>query len=305
MISKTSVYSLQCLAVYSILFLLVTGHWSLVTVAYAQEESDQQISEFSLAGYAEEGKKSWDLSGKTADIFNEVIKLKNVVGNLYGKTEDVKITAQRGDFNKVQGQVHLEQDVVITTSSGARLTSDSLDWDRKNQVVSTKDKVNITKENMITQATGATGQPNLSQVNLLKEVQVEIYPAKTEAEEVQEEEVTIITCDGPLEIDYAKNVAVFKNNVKVDNKDAIIYSDLMDVFFLREDKQKSEAAQAPGFMGSKIDKIISRGNVKIVKGGNTSYSDEAIYLAVDKKVVLTGSPRLVIYSTEDLKGTLF
>jgi len=36
-------------------------------------ESDQQINDFSLAGYAEKGKKSWDISGKSADIFNEVV----------------------------------------------------------------------------------------------------------------------------------------------------------------------------------------------------------------------------------------
>jgi len=104
---------------------------SLLTVCSAQQESDQQISDFSLAGYGEKGTKSWDLSGKSADIFDNTVKLKDVVGNLYGKEEDVNLTAARGDFDKQDGRVHLEQDVVITTSSGARLTTDSLDWDRK------------------------------------------------------------------------------------------------------------------------------------------------------------------------------
>ena len=48
---------------------------NLVTPVLSAEEkkpqidSDQQISDFSLAGYGEKGKKTWDLSGKSADIF--------------------------------------------------------------------------------------------------------------------------------------------------------------------------------------------------------------------------------------------
>jgi len=107
------------------------------------QEPDQQIQDFSLSGYGEKGKKSWDISGKTADILGEVVKLRDVVGNLYGKEEDVRLTAERGDLNKADGRVHLEQNVVIATSTGARLLTDSLDWDRKNQLISTENPVDI------------------------------------------------------------------------------------------------------------------------------------------------------------------
>ncbi|MBM3245689.1 MAG: LPS export ABC transporter periplasmic protein LptC, partial [Candidatus Omnitrophica bacterium] len=96
-------------------------------------ESDQQISDFSLAGYGEQGKKTWELSGKSADIFDEVVKLKDITGNLYGKDEDIKLTSDKGDFNKTEGKIFLEDNVVITTTSGAKLTTDSLEWDRKKQ----------------------------------------------------------------------------------------------------------------------------------------------------------------------------
>lgn len=274
----------------------------LLSNAFAKSEgaveSDQQISDFSLAGFADKGKKAWDISGKTADIFENLIKLESVVGNLYGESEDIKLTADRGDFDKKVGSVHLEQNVVITTSTGAKLTTESLDWDRKNQIVSTKDRVNIEKENMITTASGATGQPNLNKVNLEKDVEVKINNPKTKI---------VITCDGPLEIDYQNNIAVFKNNVKVDNQDTLIYSDIMDVYFSREPKDKSkpkEESSSPSIMGSNIEKIIARHNVKIIKGENISYSDEATYTATDKKVLLVGRPKLIIYSTEQLKGMM-
>lgn len=276
--------------------------------ASAQEEqapeSDQQIGDFSLSGYGDKGKKSWDIAGKSADIFGEVIKLKDIIGNMYGETEDIKLTAQQGDFNKAEGKVHLEKDVVVTTSSGAKLTTDTLDWDRKKQIVATKDRVNIQRGNMFTTAIGAEGKPDLNNVILEKDVLVDILPEQKEAGKPADPKDKItITCDGPLEVDYAKNIATFKNNVVVDKEGSQIYSDIMDVYFGSPDKAKSTSLpQSPevGIMGSKIDKIIARGNVKIVQGENTSYSNEATYTAQDKKIMLTGQPRLVIYSTEEI-----
>lgn len=265
------------------------------------QSADQQIGDFSLSGYAEKGKKSWDISGKSADIFDNTIKLQDVVGNLYGEKEDIKLTANEGNFDKAEGKVHLEQNVVITTSGGAKMTTDSLDWDRKNQLVTTRDPVNITRENMVTTAKGATGEPNLNKITLEKEVKVDIIPMAKENQAPAEKNKIIITCDGPLEIDYAKNIAVFKNNVKVDTQDNLIYSDVMDVYFNTSDKENNQiAAEVPGMMGAKIEKIVARGNVKIIRGQNVSYSEEAVYTALDKRIVLTGKPKLIIYSTEDI-----
>ena len=54
------------------------------------------------------------------------------------------------------------------------------------------------------------------------------------------------------------------------------------------------------FKNKKILRIESKGSVKIIKGDNISYSDEALYSAADKKMILTGKPRLVVYSEEKL-----
>jgi len=275
------------------------------------QESDQQIGDFSLAGYGERGQKNWDLAGKSADIFEQVVKLKDVIGNLYGKEENINLTADRGDFNKTDGKVHLEKNVVVTTTSGTKLTTDALDWDRKSQNVSTEDVVHIVRDNMTTTARGAFGEPGLKKVALKKDVRVDIETVQDSDKEAGAAEKVIITCDGPLDIDYAKNVAVFNNNVKVDRSDSIIYSDKMDVYFLSgpsqepkasADKEKDKDGQSPGFMGSKIDKIVAKGHVRVIRGENVSYSDEAVYSAKDKTLTLTGRPKLIITSTEDLSN---
>jgi len=275
----------------------------------AEETSDQQINDFNLVGYGEKGKKSWDLAGTTADIFTDVVKLQNVEGNLYGKEEDVNLLADKGDFNKQDGKIHLEDNVVITTTSGMKLTTDSLDYDRKNQLMTTPDIVNIERENLTAVARGAQGQSNLKKIALKEDVRLDIMPLSTKEDPSGKKEKIIITCDGPLEIDYEKNIAEFNKNVKVDRDNSQIYSDKMIVYFLPGEKKtegaKEDAAQndtGGGLMASSIDKIFARGNVKVVRGENTSYSDEAIYNAGESKIILQGRPKLILYSTEEMKN---
>ncbi|MDD4939796.1 MAG: LPS export ABC transporter periplasmic protein LptC [Candidatus Omnitrophica bacterium] len=268
-------------------------------------ESDQQIMDFSLASFGEKGKKAWELSGKSADILSDMVRLKDVTGNLYGKEEDIKLTADNGDFDKAKGKVHLENNVIITTSTGAKLTTESLDWDRKNELVTTNDAVNIERGNMVTTASGARGQPSLKKVSLQKDVTVNINPEDQKDNGGLKQKI-VITCDGPLEIDYENNIAVFNRNVKVDTQDALIESDTMDVYFGKKadgvTAPKAGSAMAQG-MQSKIDKIVAYGNVKISRGENVSYSDQATYNAVDRKILLSGKPKLVIYSEEDMDAS--
>ncbi len=279
---------------------------SFVFANVIPDQSAQQISDFSLVGYEEKGKKSWDISGRSADIFTEVVKLKDVNGNLYGKDEDVNLTAKKGDFNKEDGKVSLKEDVVITTSQGARLTTDSMDWDRKNQVVTTKDRVNIDKDNINIVGIGAHGEPGLNRMALNKDVRVDINPLGPEdsIDDLVIKDRVIITCDGPMEVDYAKNIASFNINVRVERPDIIIYSDKMDIYFTAQDKGSKSIKTAESMAGS-IDRIVASGNVRIVRGDNVSYSQEAVYTAQDKRIVLNGRPKLVFYSMEEFKNASF
>jgi LPS export ABC transporter protein LptC len=260
--------------------------------------SAQQIDDFSLSGYGEKGKKSWDLSGKSADILDEVVKLEKVVGNHYADDDSINLTADKGDFNKGSGMVHLEDNVVITTSSGATLTTDSLDWDRKQQIVSTLDKVSLQRPDMNLTGEGAKGQTELKQVALEKNVRLDIDHSDKQN---GNKEKIVITCDGPLDVNYEKNVAIFNNNVKVEKSDLTIYSDKMQVYFNAK-KGKSGAAKSPEAMSNSIDKIVAQGNVRIIRGDNTSYSQEAVYTSFDKRIVLTGKPHIEIYQTENMNA---
>jgi LPS export ABC transporter protein LptC len=268
---------------------------------YAQvppAESQQQMSDFSLSGFGEKGKKSWDLTGKQADIATEVINLNDIVSNFYGTQDNMKLTADRGNFDRVKGSLHLENDVVITTTSGARLTTNSLDWDRKAQLVTTSDPVNIVKGDVTIDGQGARADTGLNIVNLEKDIKVHIdNPAVLGSAAKQKIE---IVCDGPLEVDYQKNLAIFHNKVKVHTQDGLMESDVMEVYFssAKDPAPKPIQPQMEEFGGSKIDKIVAHGSVKITRGQNVSFSEEAVYSAELHKITLTGRPKLVIFSSE-------
>ena len=312
MIYRKTAFSYQISVISLILLLNAFCALECYALEKPQEESDQQINDFSLAGYGEQGKKSWDLSGKSADIFTDSVKLNDITGNLYGKQENTKLTADKGDFNKVDGKVHLEKNVVITTSTGTKMTTDVLDWDRKAQLMTTKSPVNVTRDNMILIALGAQGEPTLKKIAFDKDVKLDINPALGDkpADPGLKGKITI-TCDGPLEINYEKNIATFNNNVKVEREDSVINSDKMDVYFSqkpkdaakdKEPKKDVDPASNMGLSASKIEKIVARGNVKVTRGENVSYSDEAIYNAADKKLILSGRPKLILYSSEGLNN---
>ncbi|MCU0666589.1 MAG: LPS export ABC transporter periplasmic protein LptC [Candidatus Omnitrophica bacterium] len=273
--------------------------------AQSQNSSGQQIGDFSLSGYGDQGKKTWEISGKSADLLENEVALQDVKGNLYGEEDNITITSKEGNFDKKEGKVKLEKDVVITTGSGAKLTTDSLEWDRKKQLVSTEDKVNIERDGIMATAMGASGQPNLNTVNLNKDVTVKLDQSTGSGKAGQ----VVVNCDGPLEINYEKNVAVFENKVHVIRDDTQIYCDKMEIYFLKSSSDKAavqvksdEPAPEDAMMvnNSKIDSLICKGNVRIVRGENVSYSDQAVYNARDKKIVLIGRPQLVLSSTDDL-----
>ncbi|MFH1655369.1 MAG: LPS export ABC transporter periplasmic protein LptC [Candidatus Omnitrophota bacterium] len=262
---------IRLIIIFSILFFFCS-------IASSQD-SDQQFLEFNLSGHSKDGEKSWEVRGESADIFSETIKLKNVDADLYGE-EKVNITAETGSLNKTSGDMHLEQDVVAITETGSKLTTDSLDWRRDSNLITTEDKVKIEKENLVAEGRGAEAKTDFKKAKLKDDVTVEIVSA----DENNNLNKTVITCDGALDIDYQSSIAIFNKNVKVKDQRGEMFSDIMEVYFDSESKG--------------ITKIIAKGNVKIVREDNESYSDEAIYTAADKKITLTGRPKLILYSEE-------
>jgi LPS export ABC transporter protein LptC len=290
----------------SVIFLLLLLALASPSLAAEPAVNPGTMDNFSLSGVSDKGKKNWDLQGKSADIGAQVIKLQDVESHMYGENSTVKLTADTGDFNRQQGQLHLEKDVVITTSSGATLTTDSLDWNKKNQTVSTDDPVNIEKQDIRITGQGARGRTDLNKVDLEKDVRVHITPQASPAQKDGQARApaqgpVTITCEGPMQVDYQANIAVFNKHVVAKTVDCDLQSDVMVLLFTKA-AGAAPPAGAEDTKGLKIDRITAKGNVVIRRGQDVSYCDEAVYTASDRKISLSGSPKLVIYS-EDLNAS--
>lgn len=90
---------------------------------------------------------------------------------------------------------------------------------------------------------------------------------------------TVITSDGPMEVDYSKKIAVFDENVFVNDPQGTVRADHMEVYF---DKETND-----------IDQIYCKGDVKIHHQDRTSHSDEAVYETKEQKIILTGNPEIL------------
>ncbi|MDD5291612.1 MAG: LPS export ABC transporter periplasmic protein LptC [Candidatus Omnitrophica bacterium] len=269
--------------VTSVLLIMLSG---IVVAEEEFDESDQKILGFSLSNFGEKNEKTWDLKGDTLEVFGNLIQLTNITANLYGKEEDMVLTADTGSFDRGEGKVHLQDNVLITSESGAKMMTQTLDWFQKNQLVTTNDKVNISKGSVDIEGVGAVGQTDLKQVSLNKEVEVNITSEEDDAEGKSKLRKTTITCDGILDVDYQAQIAIFNDNVKADDGESELYADKMTAYFDKDTK--------------KIMKVVCEGNVKIVRGQDTSYSEKAIYDAATQKISLVGSPKIVFYSDESI-----
>lgn len=237
----------------------------------------QKILSFNLEGYRDNGKKKWELKGAYADILANTIKLDYITAKVYGEGGSITLKARTGVYNKTTKDVHLEKNVIGKTSDGARILTDSMDWHEKTESVTTDALVRVEKDNLVSIGRGAVGTPNLKQVELKKDVTVQI----------KENPPTLITCDGPLVVNYQKNIATLNNNVKITDKRGEMYADFMKVLFDPKDK--------------KITRVVAIGNVKIKREGNYTYSERAIYNARNGKVRLIGKPKIVVFPKEGKK----
>lgn len=247
--------------IFSIVVFLFTGcEGKQAKVPELPEEeanlsADQKIMAFSLSGFERSGRKKWEVQGKSADIMSEVVNLTDVVAKAYGDEVDMTLTADKGCFDRATNNAHFESNVVVSGTNGTKMTTDALDWKNAEQKVTTDKPVEMTSE--------------------MKDVKEDGTEASIP---------TTITCDGPMEINYGKNYAVFNTNVKVNDERGQLYCDTATAYYDAKTRQ--------------VSKIVARGNVKIVRGGSWTFSDEATYLASEQKVILSGSPKVMIYPEE-------
>jgi len=239
------------------------------------------VYRFSFSKYLTTGEREIEIEGDSANILGHEIQLMNVIAKAYAEETPVVITADQGVYDKTSGVVHLNENVVATTDTGARLLTEKLDIVSEKKRMESSVLTNVKTENIDVVGTEAIGDSALSNVKFKKNVTVSFRNPQEAGMKP-----TVITCDGLLEIDYEKNIARFNDNVVAVDHRGTLKADHMDVIYDKATEQ--------------LDRMIGTGNVEIIKpDGSSTLSESVIYYAKEGRTVLGGDPEVTAYQSED------
>jgi len=233
---------------------------------------EQQVLSFDMTGYTKNGMKKWDINGRSADIIDDIIILKEIEANTYNKDRTVNLTADDGRYNKKENSVKLENNVKVTTSDGVCLCADCFEWNSATEKVTSESFVEVEKDGLYASGRGASASTKEEEIQLIKEITVK-------------QDDMVINCNGPLIIDYAGNKASFFDSVRVLEPRGELKADFLDVFFNPDSRD--------------IEEIIAGGNVELKRGEDIAKGQKITYTVASGQAVLTGNPEIVIYSKKD------
>jgi len=245
--------------------------------AYPQE----RIKDFYLSNFKDDGTRDWEVKGESAIMHDNYVDIDDMEANYYAKDDTILVTSDEARLNKENMNVYLKDSVHIENEEGVTLETDSLNWKRELNRVETDDWVKATRDSMEIEASGFLADTQFKTAAFKKDVKVTLSDKESK-------EAIIAVCSGPLEIEYNEGKAIFNENVVVAHPQGKLYSDKATLFFDTENKE--------------IIKIVSEGNVRIVRGSNVTFSQKATYLNKEQRIVLEGRPRIVYYpdSEEDV-----
>lgn len=259
-------------------------HRARQTTEQPSNKPAHKVYSFSFAKYTPEGQKEIEIEGDSADILSNTVQLMNVMAKAYAEEKPVTLTADRGEYDKKENKIHVEQNVVATTEDGTRLVTESLDMHPTEHIVKTEANAQVKKDNINVEGLGAQADTRLKKVKFKKNVTVIVQNPDD-----KQSGPTTITCDGPLVVDYEKNIAHFKDNVIAQDFRGKLTADTMDVYYNRVSRN--------------VSKIVAAGNVVIENpDGNKTYSESVIYLAEEGRIILGGDTEALYFGGDAPKG---
>ncbi|MBU0683810.1 MAG: LPS export ABC transporter periplasmic protein LptC [Candidatus Omnitrophota bacterium] len=228
----------------------------------------QKVMAFTIDGRSSKGAKQWQLKGQSAEIQEDEIHLNQLEAVAYSEKGTVNITSNKGIYRKTKGEVELLGEVKVRSEEGTTLETERAIWVQGSKEVTTEDFVFIKRQGMTAAGVGGRANADDNTAALYKSVTVTMEPA------------TRVDCDGALEVEYNNNRAVFHKNVRVRDKEGILFADKLTIDF---DSETQEVVQG-----------TAEGNVKIKRGKSYTLSQKAVYTESTKSAELLGRPRIII-----------
>lgn len=197
-----------------------------------------KMHNFKLEGFTKTGENQWSIEGEFAKLVEPDILLSSVKGRSFNNDVSVMLTADKGVYNRVTNSTELDGNVVIVSSDGGRICMDFARWDAANEEVKTDSHVRIDYSGVMVDGEGALVKPKKKWAMLEKGITAKDSSGR------------VITCDGPLEVDYENRKAIFNNNVEIIDQEGKMYANQVIAYFDPENR--------------KIDRIEWIGDVKAI-----------------------------------------
>ncbi len=265
-----------------LIFLIIAVLFSVSGYVGAHANSRQEISDFYLSNLKEDGTSDWEIEGLEATVEGDYINITTMNANYYLDKDTLSVKSNSARLNRRDQSMHLDGNVEMETTQGWNLKTNYLDWQRGNDQIKTTSPVRTEKDWLTLTAKGLYADSQLERADFQEDVQLTF-------KDKSQKDATTINCDGPLEIEYSTGRAIFRNNVVVDHSQGKLFSDTATLVFDAKEE--------------KIIKIISEGNVKIIRDNNVTFAEKATYLANEERLILEGSPRLIYFPHESEGGS--
>ena len=222
--------------------ILKKGNISLeISKKSSSAQPNQEMYSFKMEGFNKDRKVEWGLEGESASIVMDKVNIKNLKAVYYKDDTTFDLLAEKAIYDKKTQEVELMNNIVGKSSDGGELATDYAKWNSELEEITTDSPVVVTRENLTCKGKGLITRPKLNWVSFTRDIEVDFGEDKR------------ITCDGPFEIDHDKNIAIFNKNVKVYDKESVMYADKLTVYMEPET--------------NKVLDVVTEGNVKIVHKG--------------------------------------
>lgn len=182
----------------------------------------------------------------------------NKFWNLQGET--AKINAGQN--------IYLDQNVTLKLQDNTVIRTDHVQWSQGGGVMTTDAPVFVDHATVKVKGVGAVGRPNDSFIQLNRKIEMNTNQGST------------LTADGPMKIFYNDNKMLLYRNVKVIDQRGVVKAKRMEVIFDPEEK--------------KVKQIICTGDVQIERDGDHTRSQRAIYTVANGSIRLEGSPEITV-----------
>ena len=145
--------------------------------ASTAESPDQEVVEFSLTETVQ-GSKSWTLFADKAEVFDRKghSKVEGVKVHFYDPEGEVTsvLTSLRGRVEDSRKDLQAFGQVVLRTTDGVMLETETLHWDNRRGVIWSNDFVTVTRGGEVLTGYGFESDPNLTDVQVKSQVKIKV-----------------------------------------------------------------------------------------------------------------------------------